>query len=142
MRFISLFTVLCILLLVFCASCNSQEKLDKEAEAVKAAHEWLVNVDNGLYEESWDSAAAYFKNALTREDWAQMLNNVRKPLGGIVSRKLSKKKYTQSLPGAPDGDYVVIQFKTKFENKASSVETVTPMMEKDGTWRVAGYFIK
>lgn len=36
---------------------------------------------------------------------------------------------------------MVIQFETSFENKGSAVETVTSMLEKDGTWRVAGYYI-
>ena len=52
------------------------------------------------------------------------------------------KTFMTELPGAPDGRYVVIQFDTAFENKASSVETVTPMADPDGAWRVAGYFIK
>jgi len=29
-----------------------------------------------------------------------------------------------------------------FEKKKAAVETVTPMMDRDGTWRVSGYFIK
>ena len=33
-------------------------------------------------------------------------------------------------------------FDAQFENKAAAVETVTPMREKDGSWRVSGYFIK
>jgi hypothetical protein len=45
------------------------------------------------------------------------------------------------LPGAPDGEYVVIQFESSFEKKKSAVETVTPMLEKDGKWRVSGYYI-
>jgi len=47
-----------------------------------------------------------------------------------------------SLPGAPDGDYVVIQFQTSFANKASAVETITPMRDRDGAYRVSGYFIR
>ena len=47
-----------------------------------------------------------------------------------------------SLPGAPDGEYVVIQFEASFGNKRASVETVTPMLDKDGQWRVSGYYIK
>ena len=58
------------------------------------------------------------------------------------SRELLSAQHMTSLPGAPDGDYVVIQFKTSFANKKSAVETVTPMLEKDGVWRVSGYFIK
>ena len=66
----------------------------------------------------------------------------RKPLGNVLSRNLMFTKYTNTLPGAPDGEYVVIQYKTSFENKASAVETVTPMLDTDGIWRVSGYYIK
>jgi hypothetical protein len=45
------------------------------------------------------------------------------------------------LPGAPEGEYVVIQYETQFEHKAGAIETVTPLREKDGSWRVSGYFI-
>jgi hypothetical protein len=50
-------------------------------------------------------------------------------------------QYRTSLPGAPDGEYVVIRFKTEFENKKEAYETVTPMKDKDGEWRVSGYYI-
>jgi len=45
-------------------------------------------------------------------------------------------------PLPPDGEYVVIQFKTSFENKKAAIETITPMLDKDGKWKVSGYFIK
>src|SRR3990172_8443962 len=45
-------------------------------------------------------------------------------------------------PGAPDGQYVVIQYETSFERKSSAIETITPIREKDGKWRVAGYYIR
>jgi hypothetical protein len=60
----------------------------------------------------------------------------------MVARELKSKQYTKTLPGAPDGEYVVIQYKTTFENKKSAIETVIPMLEKDGRWRVSGYYIK
>jgi hypothetical protein len=46
------------------------------------------------------------------------------------------------MPGAPDGDYVVMQFDTRFANKQAAVETVTFMQEKHGTWKAVGYYIK
>jgi hypothetical protein len=67
---------------------------------------------------------------------------VRKPLGKLISRSIKDATHTTSLPGAPDGEYVVIQFQTSFENKKSAIETITPMMDPDGVWRVSGYFIK
>jgi len=46
------------------------------------------------------------------------------------------------VPGAPDGEYVVIRFSTSFEKKQSAIESITPMLDSDGVWRVSGYFIK
>ena len=47
------------------------------------------------------------------------------------------------LPGAPTGDYVVVQYTTRFANgPAAVVETVTAMREPDGAWKAAGYFVR
>jgi len=48
----------------------------------------------------------------------------------------------QTLPGAPDRKYVTIQIESVFENKSAAVETVTPMLDPDGVWRVSGYYIR
>ena len=90
----------------------------------------------------WESAAEYFRNVVSREQWIQMMSAFRGPLGEVLKRKLKSKEYTITLPGAPDGEYVVLQYETSFTNKKSAIETVTPMLEKDGTWRVSGYYIK
>jgi uncharacterized protein DUF4019 len=36
---------------------------------------------------------------------------------------------------------VVIRYSSSFKNKTRAVETVTPMLSKDGAWRVSGYFV-
>jgi hypothetical protein len=131
-----------MVILGLCFSSRSPANEAKEAAAVAAAAVWLDLVDKGMYGDSWETAAAYFKRAITKEKWEQMLTAVRNPLGRMVSRELISKTYSQSLPGAPDGEYVVIQFATSFENKKSAIETVTPMLDSDGEWRVSGYFIK
>lgn len=113
-----------------------------EKAAIEASHAWLSLVDGGNYAESWNQAASFFKNAVNKEQWANSMKAFRVPLGKMVLRKLKSKQYTKTLPGAPDGEYVVIQYETTFENKKSAVETVTPMLDKDGKWRVSGYYIK
>ena len=113
-----------------------------EKRAMEASDTWLKLIDNSQYSKSWETAAELFKNAVGKEQWNQSLNAVRKPLGKVMRRTVKSKQYTTSLPGAPDGEYVVIQYETSFENKKSSVETVTPMLDKDGKWRVSGYYIK
>jgi hypothetical protein len=99
-------------------------------------------VDEGLYLESWREGATYFRKAVSQEQWTQSMVAFRKPLGKTLSRKITSAKHTTTLPGAPDGEYVVIQYQTSFENKLSAIETVTPMLDKNGDWRVSGYYIK
>jgi len=115
---------------------------DKEKAAVDASKAWLKLGDEGKYYESWDEAAQYFKNAITKEQWKTSLESVRSPLGKVLSRNLKSKKYTKTLPGAPDGEYVVIQYETSFQNKQQAIETITPMLDKNGKWKVSGYYIK
>jgi len=112
----------------------------KAAEA--SAQSWLGLVDAGKYGESWDAAAAAFRSALSRDQWIQALDKVRRPLGKVVARKFHGAQYATDLPNAPKGEYVVIQYDTVFENKAGAVETITPSKDPDGRWRVAGYFIR
>ncbi len=130
---------LALILLVSSASAAENEAVTKAQDGAKA---WLALADSGKYAETWDEAAAIFKASITQSDWEKALKSVRSQLGAVKSRALKSATFTKTLPGAPDGEYVVIQFDTQFENKAAAVETVTPMHEKDGSWRVAGYFIK
>ncbi len=121
---------------------TSALKHSAEKAAVSAANTWLTLIDNGKYKESWKETAAVFKSAVSEKQWNQALQKVRKPLGKNISRKLIAKHYRTSLPGAPKGKYVIIRFKSSFKNKKSAIETITPMLAKDGKWRVSGYYIK
>ncbi len=136
--------ILCILALglTVAAVRGAAGEPEKEKAAVAAAEKWLALADAGNYGESWTQAAELFRNAVKPEQWEQAMLAVRKPLGKLVSRTLKSASYKTSLPGAPDGEYVVIQFATSFEHKDSAIETVTPMMDKDGQWRVSGYYIR
>jgi hypothetical protein len=115
---------------------------EKESKAVEAIQQWLQLVDEGNYKQSWTNASLYFKGRVKQDQWEQSLKGARQPLGKALSRTLKSAEHKTSLPGVPDGEYVVIRFDTSFENKKTAIETVTAMLEKDGMWRVAGYFIK
>ncbi len=128
--------------LVFFSFSAFADNSGKEKTAVISAQKWLGLIDAGNYPESWKEAAEFFRNTIGQEQWEKTLQAVRKPLGKSLNRKLKSKTFQTSLPGAPDGEYVVIQFDTSFENKKTAVETVTPMLGEDGRWRVAGYYIK
>jgi hypothetical protein len=121
---------------------GAQEKAKAEAAAQQSAEAWLALVDAGDYGGSWQQSAEAFKSAVSQEKWESALQGTRSPLGKILSRKLKSASYTKTLPGAPDGEYVVIQYESSFEHKQAATETIVPMLEKDGKWRISGYFIK
>jgi len=105
---------------------------DVSKAAVSAAEKWLAAIDAGNYSLTWKDASAFFQAAVTEQAWNTSMENFRKPLGDLVSRKLKSAQQATSLPGAPDGEYVVMQFDTLFAAQKTAVETVTFTHEKAG----------
>ena len=138
MRRLTLATIALVLL----AGPSLADEKTAVSRAQAAATKWLGLVDAAKYGPSWDEASTLFKGSVAKAKWEEMVKGVRGPMGAVKSRKLSTADFKRTLPGAPDGEYVVIQFDTQFGSKEAAVETVIPMLEKDGSWRVSGYYIK
>jgi hypothetical protein len=133
------------LAILVCALGPSEARAANQAavdQATKAADAWLKLLEKGDYQACYQQASQLVKDHLSEDAFVQQFSAALKPLGSVVSRKLKVAQYATSLPGAPDGQYVVIQYDSSFANKKSATETVTPMMDKDGQWRVSGYYIK
>lgn len=113
-----------------------------EQAADKAAQAWLALIDGGKFTQSWKTAAPAFQKATSQDFWATTAQAVRAPLGKLQSRKRLSAQYAAGLPGAPDGECVVLQYRSAFAQKKDAVETVTPMRDKGGPWKVSGYYIK
>jgi len=129
--------------LVLTVTLMGQDSVQEFKEkATKAAEAWLTLVDDARYGESWESSATLVKKAVSKEEWIQSIESARQMFGRVIRRTIRSRQYTTTLPGAPDGDYVIMQYETAFEKKESAVETVTPILDSDGQWRVSGYYIK
>jgi len=115
-KFVSCFCALALLLSI-CAAVQAQLKPEQLAQ--QSADAWLALVDSGKYADSWQEASQLFKAAVTKEKWQDALRAGRNPLGKMLSRKLKSAAYKTTLPGAPDGEYVVIQYESSFEHKQS-----------------------
>ncbi|SMG46396.1 DUF4019 domain-containing protein [Arenibacter troitsensis] len=151
----SMYKYLVFLVFTGLLSCKSDPKNEKvenvqseatvsnelKQEVIQDAKGWLGLIYDQDYSQSWDNAASLFQRAVTKEQWTQQLSGIVPPLGEVISRDVISSEYQTTLPGAPDGEYIVIQFKTSFENKNESIETVTQMKDGD-QWKVSGYFIK
>ena len=115
---------------------------DYDLDAERAAREWLALADVDDAARTWAAASSLFRDAVPEDEWARSLRAARAPLGAVVARTLRRGRAVSELPGAPDGEYVVLEFDTQFERKRAAVETVTPMRDRDGAWRVSGYYIR
>lgn len=112
------------------------------SQAEVAATQWLALTDAGDHARSWREAASLLQSSVTQPQWEIALQTSRLPLGGVKSRTLKAASYSRTLPFAPDGDYVLMEYETRFEFKPLAIETLTTMKDRDNTWKVAGYFIK
>jgi len=124
------------------ALAKAKVALAESKKAVAAAEKWLALLDEGKYAETWDQSAGMFRKNSAKKQWVATLKGLLGSLGKMKSRVKQDADYRTSLPGSPAGEYVVIIFKTTFANKKDAIETVTPMKDKDGKWRVSGYYIK
>ena len=144
MRYLTVVVMLCATTLgsITAPAAALQADAGKQQAALVAEQVWLAQVDAGKYQDAWDQAAPTMQAATQEGDFAKSIHAARDPLGPLKSRVLEQEKLTTQLPGAPDGEYCVTQFKTQFANKAAGVETVIASRQTDGSWRVTGYFIR
>ncbi len=116
-------------------------EFEKE-DAAKAAMQWLALLDAGKYRESWKEASTYFKKKVSSDKWEKSVREERDKLGEVRSRTLKITHRVTSIPGAPEGDYFILRFRTDFADRGNAIETITMVMDEDARWRMVNYYIK
>lgn len=106
------------------------------AQVVDSARQWLTLVDQGRWEESYQATGKSFRKQNSVQLWAATSEQVRRPLGAVISRTF----ISQETVAAPPHGYDVVKFRTFFANKAEMIEAVT-LDRQDGIWRVVGISI-
>lgn len=122
----------CLLLSSFCFASEHGKN---------TALNWLQLIDQGQYETSWQQAGSMVQQQLNASQWQDTLQKARQPFGALQSRTVLSQQEHSSLPGAPDGRYLVLTLQSQFEHKAEAIETLTLRFEQD-EWRTVGYFIR
>jgi hypothetical protein len=138
----NLFVPIVVLAAALCAPLVHAQDATAVAEAKQAADRWLALLDEGNAGATWEQSASMVQSMVSKAAWMDSMKAARAPLGAVKSRTLSSAEFTRSLPGAPAGEYVVIQYATSFVKAPATVETLIPMRDRDGKWKVSGYFIK
>ena len=124
------------------AGLRAQDNVADEAAAQAVATPWLQLLDAGEYRASWDRAAPLFRESIGAEQWERAVLQVRQATGASTARSPLRTSYTTSLPNAPAGEYVIVEYSSAFENLPEAVESVVLMKQEDGDWEVVGSFVR
>lgn len=129
-----------LLLTLLLAAVSSAEDSNLKP-ATDAATQWLALVDAGKYSQSWQQASPLFQQKVQLADWQADLSRVRTRLGRVGSRQLKSADVVSEPAGAPAGKYVVIKYRTQFAVAGPVIETVKPVLDGSGQWKVSDYSI-
>ena len=120
---------------------HSQADVDTTPGLI-AARAWLADLDAGRYGASYDEAAPVRRDSMTKVQWETGLERARGPLGVAIARKIRTATCSKGTHADPEAEICVVQYDTRFENRALGDEHVTLLRGGDGTWRVASYALK
>ncbi|KEO91597.1 hypothetical protein EH31_02700 [Erythrobacter longus] len=121
---------------------SSTESSGASAAALSRARQFIRAVDAGNWTGSWEVAGTFFQSQAGADEWTALVEPVRGPLGKVEERRLATVQKAASLPGAPEGDYEILQYQTKF-SKVDEISTETVILIRNGDgFDIAGYYIR
>jgi len=129
-----------MLLALLLAACDSPTTTLREQAARNTAEKWLAKADGGDHAGTWDMTTPEFRVQIRKEDWKARQETFYQQLGRPTRRELIAAKYTTSVPGVPEGEYVLIQYRRPVSAGGPVLETIT-MRRAGDQWQTAGYWI-
>lgn len=108
--------------------------------ATEAAAVWLVLIDEGAYDKSWDVASSVIQAAMPRDEWGPTMRQERAPYDPISDRELVQSQFMTSVPTMPEGEYVRLTYAT--DTASGKVNEIVALVREDGEWGVMGYFLQ
>ena len=127
---------------LLCSWTVSAAELDYPYEAKQVVDAFLIQVDNGQFGESWDGASPLFKANVSRPEWVRKMTCLDPLMGHVTQRTVKSAETRTSIPGAPDGKYLLIVLQSVFEHKEKAMETIILRWDEVSRWTVSGYFLR
>jgi hypothetical protein len=114
----------------------------QSADARQAAETWLALIDGNDFAKSWQDASRAFKDVVDEEQWVAQMTAGRQQTGTLSERELARSQAVTDPPGAPAGEYVQLQYDSRFSVLGPVSEHVVLVRDGDRGWRVAGYYLR
>ena len=119
----------------FASSEQTANAAAQDAETQAVARAFLEQIDRSDWAGSYATATAKFRETNTLQVWSDVSEQVRAPLGELVSRTLVSNEWVPT----PEG-YVLVKFRSDFANRKDVTETVT-LVREDGEWAMSGIIV-
>ena len=120
---------------------NEKPDAEKVAQASPVALDFLQQLDDGKYADSWKSSAVLMQGKVTEKDWVEKLTRARELSGELLERERKSASYSTEMKDSPDGEYIMLIFTSNYKKASDVSEYVTVMLE-DSRWKVAGYIMQ
>jgi len=118
-RALALTTILLISLAI-----PADATLLSQSQAENQSRGFLKQLDQGQNDESWHAMSALFQAFTDQARWKTRQQVIRASYGPLISREFKNVSYRTTFSLSPDGEYVIVQFRSSYQNKSESIETV------------------
>ena len=112
-----------VILIVMLAGSVGAETLSRDHLDSQADND-LKLLDQNRFEDAWLAMSKHFQALNNRAQWQNRQQVLRTAYGSPISRQFFGINYRQSYSYSPDGSYVIVQYKSVFQNKDDTFETI------------------
>lgn len=116
------------------------------SDMVRGGTQAIQMVDQGKAGELWDGATPATQKRVTRADFTSHIAKSRAPLGQPQQRTwvAVNRQVVADADADTAGQYVSIEYETRFAGKPEGTmrELVSFHLDRDRTWRFAGYVLR
>jgi hypothetical protein len=137
MKVVSLFAVVFSLLFAAAPAAFGSAG-DHVEDGLVVSKSWVGLIDDGQYDESYESASGAMHEKVQEDRWSTVLKALRSPWGPVMSRQQLSHVYKPDGFEGTEGEFLVITYDTSFK-KLDSAREVVVLRWEDGKWRGAGY---
>ena len=129
-----------IVLLLFTTNINAQIFKEKYInDATKIANEWLDNVINKDFGIAYSNYSKEVKANSDSTYWLQAIDQLMNEFGTFKKREIINKEFKSNIENLGDGFYVLIEYKSNYENINFCNEYILLGQNDKLKWKILRY---
>lgn len=114
----------------------------QEDPMYEAAGSFLELLDAGSYQQAWWEGSELLHLISDPDSWVEEVRIQREIFGVFDERSIRTVASRKNVSGLPDGDYGILLFDSRFENKKNGLEMMTIGKDPYGDWKVVSYRLR